>query len=143
MRSHYLPGKRTREWLKVKTTHEIDVVVGGFSPGQNARASSLGALQVGAYDAGGKLRYLGSVGTGFTDKALREIKPKLEARESPVSPFADPVALKGVRWVKPDLVAIVEYRELTKAPRLRAPSFKGLRDDKRPEECLLPEVPEG
>lgn len=140
MKSHYIPGKRTRDWLKVKTKYDIDVVIGGWSPGQNARSSSLGALQVGAYDAEGKLRYLGSVGTGFTERTLRQIRPELEARESPVRPFADPVAVKGVRWVRPELVAMVEYRELTRAPRLRAPSFKGLREDKRPEECLLPEA---
>ncbi|HEX2052835.1 MAG TPA: non-homologous end-joining DNA ligase [Actinomycetota bacterium] len=139
MKSHYLAGKRTRDWLKVKTTYDIDVVVGGFSAGQNARASSLGALLVGAYDPERRLRFLGSVGTGFKERDLRAIKPRLEAIESPVSPFADKVPLRGVRWVKPELVAMVEYRELTKAPRLRAPSFKGLRDDKLPEECLLPE----
>ena len=65
--SHYIPGRRTRDWLKIKTVYDIDVVVGGFSAGNNSRAGSLGALQVGAYDAEGRLRYMGAVGTGFKD----------------------------------------------------------------------------
>jgi bifunctional non-homologous end joining protein LigD len=140
MRSHYIPGRRTRDWLKVKTTYDIDVVVGGWSAGLNSRASSMGALQVGAYDGEGQLRYLGSVGTGFKDRDLRSIKAKLEEREIPASPFADKIPSKGIRWARPELVAKVEYRELTNGMRLRAPSFKGLRDDKRPEECALPET---
>lgn len=136
--SHYIPGRRTRDWLKIKTTHDIDVVIGGFSPGINSRSSSLGALQVGAYDAGGKLRYLGAVGTGFKDRDLKMMKEKLGAIETPVNPFAEKVPVKGIRYVRPELVAKVEYRELTNGMRLRAPSYKGLRDDKTPEECLIP-----
>lgn len=136
--SHYLPGRRTRDWLKIKTTYDIDVVVGGYSAGLNSRSSSLGALQVGVYDPEGKLRYIGSVGTGFKDRDLVMVKAKLDAIASPVSPFADKLPLKGIRWVRPELVAKVEYRELTRGLRLRAPSFKGLRDDKPPEECTLP-----
>lgn len=139
MKSHYIPGRRTRDWLKVKTTYDIDVVVGGWSAGLNSRASSMGALQVGAYDPEGNLRYLGSVGTGFKDRDLRSIRAKLEEREIATSPFADKIPSRGIRWARPELVARVEYRELTNGMRLRAPSFKGLRDDKRPEECTLPQ----
>lgn len=139
MASHYIPGRRTRDWLKIKTIFDIDVVIGGWSAGLNSRSSSLGALQVGAYDAESKLRYLGAVGTGFKDRDLDSLKARLEAIKCPTSPFDDKVPLRTVRWVKPELVARVEYRELTKAPRLRAPSFKGLRTDKLPQECLLPE----
>ena len=137
VRSHYIPGRRTRDWLKIKAIHDIDVVVGGWSAGLNSRASSMGALQVGAYDAEGKLRYLGSVGTGFKERDLHSIKAKLEAREIPTSPFADKIPPKGIRWARPELVAMVEYRELTNGMRLRAPSFKRLRDDKKPEDCRL------
>ena len=137
--SHYIPGRRTRDWLKIKTIYDIDVVIGGYSAGINARSSSLGALQVGAYDAGGKLRYLGAVGTGFKDRDLVSIKAKLEELQTATSPFADKLP-KGIRFARPELVAKVEYRELTNGMRLRAPSFKGLRDDKAPEECVVPEV---
>lgn len=139
MRSHYLPGRRTREWMKIKTVYDIDVVIGGFSAGVNSRAGSLGALQVGAYDGEGRLQFLGSVGTGFKDRDLVTMRARLEELEAPQSPFAGKLPLKGVRFVRPELVAKVQYRELTSAMRLRAPSYKGLRDDKRPEECLLPE----
>ena len=125
--SHYIPGRRTRDWLKIKTVYDIDVVVGGYSAGINARSSSLGALQVGAYDAEGRLRYLGAVGTGFKDRDLVSIKARLTELQTPVSPFDDKLP-KGVDVVRPELVAKVEYRELTSGMRLRAPSFKGLRD---------------
>jgi bifunctional non-homologous end joining protein LigD len=137
--SHYIPGRRTRDWLKIKTIYDIDVVIGGFSPGINARSSSLGAIQVGAYDAEGRLRYLGAVGTGFKDRDLKMMKEKLSELETPANPFSGKVPVKGIKYVRPELVAKVEYRELTNGMRLRAPSYKGLRDDKTPEECLIPE----
>ncbi|HEX2179232.1 MAG TPA: non-homologous end-joining DNA ligase [Actinomycetota bacterium] len=140
MRSLYVPGRRTRDWLKVKATYDVDVVVGGYSAGLNARSGSLGALQVGVYDPEGRLRYLGSVGTGFKDRDLREVKAKLDDISSPVSPFSDKLPARGMTWVRPELVAQVEYREVTSGLRLRAPSFKGLRYDKRPEECTLEQV---
>lgn len=134
--SHYIPGKRTGDWLKVKAIYELDCVIGGFTPGLNSRSSSLGALQVGVYEPSG-LRYIGSVGTGFKEETLATLKSELEDIETPVSPFSSPVPLKGARWVEPKLVCTVEYRELTRGVKLRAPSFKGLREDKRPEECVL------
>lgn len=136
--SHYLPGKRTKDWLKVKTTYEIDVIVGGYSAGTGHRSNSMGALLVGAYDKDGALRYTGSVGTGFTERTLAQLVPQLKARRSGVCPFADKIPSKGVTWVRPELVCKVEYRELTSGLKLRAPSFKGLRDDKPCEECVLP-----
>jgi bifunctional non-homologous end joining protein LigD len=145
----YRPGRRAREWLKVKVIHDADVVIGGWSPGEGARSSSFGALLVGAYEDG-ELHFLGAVGTGFNAKTLNEVVSALEARESGECRFAEGAAgIKGGRfgkpirnphWVKPELVAKVEYRELTSGNRLRAPSFKGLRNDKNPEECLLEEV---
>jgi bifunctional non-homologous end joining protein LigD len=138
--SHYLPGKRTKDWLKVKTTYDVDCVIGGYSAGTGHRSSSLGALLVGAHEGpGGPLRYMGSVGTGFTERTLATLKPLLESLELPECPFVDRIPSKGVTWVKPALVCKVEYRELTSGKKLRAPSFQGLRDDKGPEECLLPD----
>ncbi|CAN5558827.1 hypothetical protein BH20ACT21_BH20ACT21_08830 [soil metagenome] len=148
--SPYRPGKRTKEWLKIKVTHEADVVIGGWSRGEGTRADSFGALLVGAYEAG-VLRFLGSVGTGFSQKMIAEIMPLLLDLESDARPFGeDPTGttpsgfgkpLRAPHWVDPVLVATVEYRELTVSGRLRAPAFKGFRVDKAPEQCLYSELP--
>jgi bifunctional non-homologous end joining protein LigD len=137
--SHYLPGKRTRDWLKVKTTREVDCVIGGLSAGQNARSGTFGALLVGVYE-GAALRYIGSVGTGYTEKTLRELRAVLDSLVTGTSPFAEPVPVRHAKWVRPVLVCEVEFRELTHGLRLRAPAFKRLRDDKLPEECTLDQL---
>ncbi|MFN2490012.1 MAG: non-homologous end-joining DNA ligase [Actinomycetota bacterium] len=146
--SPYRPGKRTREWLKIKVVHEGDVVVGGWSRGEGSRAGAFGSLLVGAYDEG-VLRFAGAVGTGFDDKALRQIPPLLQECARDECPFAERAelrsgrfgsALRDPRWVEPALVAKVEFRELTSAGKLRAPSFKGLRSDKKPEDCLVADL---
>ena len=148
--SYYRTGKRSREWLKIKVVHEADVVVGGWSKGEGSRSTSFGALLVGAYDEDGSLHFLGSVGTGFSQKTIDELIPKLQEGASDNCPFVEgATGIKGGRfgkpiknpsWARPELVAKVEFRELTSAPRLRAPSFKGLRFDKEPHECLLAEI---
>lgn len=145
----YRPGKRTREWLKVKTVHQADVVIGGWSKGEGARSDTFGSLLVGAYTDEG-LSFVGSVGTGFTDARLQEVLPMLRERETDECPFSQDCKgltsgrwgkpLKDPHWVRPELVAQVEFRELTSAGKLRAPSFKGLRSDKAPHECRFEEL---
>jgi bifunctional non-homologous end joining protein LigD len=147
--SPYRPGRRSREWLKIKVTHEADVVVGGWSPGEGSRSDAFGSLLVGAHDDVG-LRFLGAVGTGFDGRSLAEVLALLEECESDECPFGDDCRdlrtgafgrpLRNAHWVEPLLVARVEFRELTSARRLRAPVFKGLRRDKRPEECLVADL---
>jgi bifunctional non-homologous end joining protein LigD len=137
--SHYLPGRRTREWLKVKTTMSVDCVIGGVSAGQKARSGSFGALLVGVYE-GERLCYIGSVGTGFTSNTLRVLKATLDSLRTTECPFWELPPVRGAAWVKPSLVCEVEYRELTGGLRMRAPSFKGLRNDKRPEECTIDQL---
>jgi bifunctional non-homologous end joining protein LigD len=148
MGSTYRPGKRGREWLKVKTTFDADLVIGGWSKGEGSRSSAFGSLLVGAYE-GDELRYLGSVGTGFTDATLKEVLGALKELETDENPFnADPrkdkarwgKPIKDPHWISPELVAAVEFRELTSAGRLRAPSFKGLRRDKDPDECTYDDL---
>jgi bifunctional non-homologous end joining protein LigD len=147
--STYELGRRSRSWLKVKTLHEADLVIGGWNPGQGSRERTLGALLLGAYEGSPedrRLRFVGSVGTGFTDRALAEMDTRLRSLTRETSPFspASTAELRkhapGATWVNPSLVARVEYRELTSAGKLRAPSFKGLRDDKAPAECTFAAV---
>ena len=94
---------------------------------------------MGAYDDG-KLRWIGQVGTGFTDKMLGLVMERLEplVTKEPASDDPDLVAVKWATFVRPELVCEVEYLEITKSTnKMRAPSFKGLRTDKAPEDCIL------
>ena len=135
--SVYQPGRRGRTWVKVKNTLSQEVVVVGWTPGQNARARTLGALLV-AVPEGDGLRYLGRVGTGFTEGALREAREVLGDIETDEPPVAGvPTAeARGVRWVEPLLVGEVTYGEVTGVGRLRHPVWKGWRPDKAPEDVV-------
>lgn len=135
--SHYLPGKRTRDWLKIKVIHRISCVVGGWRPGGGSRRGVFGALLVGVYD-GDALVFIGSVGTGFDQATLERLSERLRRLESEASPFAGPAPVPDARWIRPEIVCEVEYRELTSGDRLRGPSFKGVRDDLAPTDCRLP-----
>lgn len=137
--SKYLPGKRTRAWMKIKALNRIDCVIGGWSPGRGSRTGSFGSLMLGLY-GDGELTYIGSVGTGFTDTSLRHLLGELERLEADRSPFDKPPPVPGARFLKPELVCEVEYREMTTGLRLRAPSYKGLRTDKAAEDCRIEEV---
>lgn len=144
--SVYETGKRANTWLKVKTTIDADVIIAGWTEGAGNRAGKLGSLLTAVYDEG-RLRFTGMVGTGFAEKTLKAVQEKLEkisANESSLPP--DDVKrkpeLRRAHWVRPELVATVEFRQLTSAGKLRAPSFKGLRDDKDPEECTMDQLRE-
>ncbi|MGI9020421.1 MAG: non-homologous end-joining DNA ligase [Solirubrobacterales bacterium] len=145
--SRYTPGRRSRSWLKVKNTHSQDFVIGGWMPGEGRRSDWIGSLLVGFYEPeeGGPgeagdvdrplaLRYAGRVGSGFTDETLRDLSSKLAKLRSETSPFSGRKTPKEAVFVEPALVAEVEFREWTAARTLRAPSFKGLRDDRDPAE---------
>jgi bifunctional non-homologous end joining protein LigD len=89
---------------------------------------------VGYYE-GGRLRYAGKVGTGYTAVTLRELGARLRELETPDSPFADARPIpRGIHWVAPELVAQIGFAEWTTDARLRQPRFLGLRDDKRPRD---------
>lgn len=145
--STYEPGGRSRSWLKVKVTFDVDVVVVGWTTGEGRRAASLGSLIMAVYDQG-KLRYVGNVGTGFDKHSLADALERLERLDEREPAFEVDVLrgnpeLRGARWVAPVLVARVEHRQLTDAGKLRAPSFQGFREDKEPEECTFDQlVPE-
>ena len=130
--SRYEPGRRTAHWLKIKNTSRQEVVVGGWVPGDGKRRDRIGALLVGVRDDDGSLRHVGRVGTGFTEAELDRLAEKLRPLEREDSPFAPggPKIPRGAVFADPELVAEVEFREWTDGGQLRAPSYKGLRDDK-------------
>jgi bifunctional non-homologous end joining protein LigD len=137
--SRYQPGRRSPDWRKIKLTNTQDCVVLGWTPGQGGRSGTFGALLVGAYEDG-KLLWVGQVGTGFTHQTLDGLMTALQpiVRSSPPGDDPELGKVKGATFVDPQLVCEVEYLEITKSTRkMRAPSFKGLRDDKLPDECVL------
>jgi bifunctional non-homologous end joining protein LigD len=137
--------RRTREWLKIKIRHRLEAVIGGYTEPEGTR-KHFGSVVLGLYDKKGRLIHVGQAGSGFNQKSLAEISTvlkKLETRNNPF--FGEVEALRKVTWVKPELVAEIEYAEWTggtnegAGPKLRAPVFLGLRDDKDPKECRLDE----
>jgi bifunctional non-homologous end joining protein LigD len=120
---------RSPDWQKLKCTASQELVIGGWTEPTRSRLG-FGALLVGYYDDGARLRYAGKVGTGFTNQLLRQLHEELLAREVPQSPFFDPVRERTGHWVRPDLVGEVAFTEWTGDGRLRHPSFQGLRPDK-------------
>jgi bifunctional non-homologous end joining protein LigD len=147
--SVYSPGKRTGAWLKVKNTNRQEMVVGGWTPGEGRRKKHLGALLVGYFEeVDGKqvLRYGGKVGTGFKAADLTALAARLAPLERKKSPFgAGPKPPKGAHFVEPQLVAEIEFREMTSEGMVRHPAYKGLREDKPAVEVALEKAtdPEG
>src|SRR4051812_22561892 len=144
-RSTYKPGRRTLEWRKLKLVKRQELVVGGFTEPRGARAH-FGALLVGLPTASGRLRYAGHVGGGFTDKELAHVARQLAARKTSTSPFDGPLPTnEKPHWVRPELVAEVQFAEWTTEGYLRQPVYLGLRDDLVPGslnvEVKPPEAP--
>jgi bifunctional non-homologous end joining protein LigD len=138
--------RRSSDWLKIKIRHRIECVIGGYTQPEGSRAH-FGSIVLGLYDNQGRLIHVGQAGSGFNQKSLGEIWKMLQQRETKQKPFHGEVeALRKVTWVKPELIAEIEYAEWTEGaiggsgPKLRAPVFLGLRDDKDPKECRLEEL---
>src|SRR5207302_2366910 len=132
--SRYAAG-RSRDWLKIKCQLRQEFVIGGYTAPQGSRAH-FGALHLGLYE-GRRLVYVSKVGTGFDDAALAHIKAKLEPLRRATSPFeVGTPAGRGHHWVEPRLVCEVRFTEWTKDGGIRHPAFLGLREDKRPEDCV-------
>jgi len=133
----YEPGKRSGSWLKVKNRPSQEVVVGGWLPGQGRREDRIGSLAVGYYE-GDELRYAGQVGTGFKEDDLVRLADLLTPLKTKTSPFSGTKKPpKGVVFAEPKVVVEVEFANWTRTNTLRAPAYKGIRDDKDPQEVVL------
>jgi bifunctional non-homologous end joining protein LigD len=131
--SPYRAGERSPSWVKSKLVETVEVVLCGWLPGSGRRAGRLGALLVGVPGRAG-LEYAGRVGTGFSDATLADLTRRLAERPWPAHPFAEPPddVLAEARWVRPELVGEVTFRQWTSAGKLRAPSWCRLRPDLEP-----------
>lgn len=139
--STYEPGRRSRSWIKTPLFTTFEAVVCGYTRGEGRRVGTFGSLLLGGYAPDGALMFLGHVGTGFSDRVLTELLARLEPMRIPRSPYAEPIPRMYERkaiWVRPELVGEVMYRNLTPDGRLRHPSWRGLRPERRPSEVGLP-----
>ncbi len=135
--SVYEPGRRPGTWIKIKNTRRQELVIGGWIPGEGRRTDRIGALLMGYYQDQ-SFRYAGRVGTGFTEATLEELAAKLAPLRREQSPFdSGPKLPREAVFVEPCLVAEVEFTEWTSDGVMRAPSFKGLREDKSPRDVAL------
>ena len=123
-------SSRSADWIKLKCSQRQEFVIGGYTAPRGARAG-FGALLLGVHDAQGRLLYAGDVGTGFSQKSLKDIKTSLDALARTSSPFAAGTKFEGKpHWAEPTLVAEVSFGEWTRASHIRHAVFRGLRDDK-------------
>jgi bifunctional non-homologous end joining protein LigD len=135
--SRYAAGRRGGAWLKVKTVGRQEFVVGGWVPGEGRRRDRIGAILLGTFEASGELRYAGKVGTGFSERDLDELLERLRPLARKANPFAGRRGPRNANFVEPELVAEIEFRELTAEGLVRHGSFKGLREDKPASEVRL------
>ena len=137
--STYQVDRRSKDWLKVKTEKQQEMVIGGFTDPNGGR-KGLGALLCGYYK-GKEFHYSGKVGTGFTETVLEDLRKKLDKLERKTSAFITPPKEKGVHWVSPKLIAQLKFSEFTDTGSMRHPVFLGLRVDKNPLDVTI-EVPQ-
>ncbi len=136
----YRPG-RAKSWVKSKCSARQEFVIGGYIPSTVSR-KAIGSLALGVYEDG-KLHHVGRVGTGFSADVAEALQTKLEHIRADENPFENTLTAderRGVRYVRPDLVAEVEFRAWTADGHLRHASFRGLREDK-PAEQIIREMP--
>jgi bifunctional non-homologous end joining protein LigD len=136
--SQYVEARSTN-WLKVKVHQEDEFVIAGYTKPAGSR-QHFGALLLGAYDEGG-LHYVGKVGTGFDQKTLATLYQRFQLFVKSKPALLDPPREKDLVFLAPRLIAQISFQEWTADRKLRQPVFLGLRDDKRPQDVRLPEVP--
>lgn len=137
--SPYQPGRRSRDWLKIKNVRRQEIVIGGWVPGQGRLTGGFGALLAGYYDDGGSLRFAGKVGTGFDGATRAALQRRLGDLRIEESPFTGRQPQKNAVFVRPELVAKVEFAEWTGSGTLRHPSYEGLREDKAARDVIREE----
>jgi bifunctional non-homologous end joining protein LigD len=145
--SLYLPGKRSKDWLKIKVHQRQEVVIAGFTKKEDS-PRPFSSLLLGVYQQNG-LRYVGKVGTGFSQKLEKEMIWELLPLQRSTSPFSHAegselsarlradISKERTTWLEPELVCEVAYSELTKDGFFRHPAFKGMRIDKKPASVVL------
>lgn len=137
--SRYEPGRRSPAWVKTALVQTQEVLVIGWRPGKGRRGGGLGAILLAGHGPDG-LRYIGDVGTGFTDKALDDLAAllaPLHVAHAPVDGIPREFA-RGAVWTRPVTVGEVEFRNWTHDGRLRHAAWRGLRPDKEPSEVQVP-----
>jgi ATP-dependent DNA ligase len=127
--STYQPGKRSAQWLKIKTRQTVDCVIVGYTKGKGDRETLFGALQIAVVEDG-NLKYVGKVGTGFDAKLMKEIFSNLKKQKQVKRPIKEkPLDESSTTWIEPKLVCEVQYASLTKDKMLREPVFVRMRLD--------------
>ncbi len=132
--SKYYSDKRTKDWLKVKTEMQQEMVIGGFTDPSGSR-NGIGALLCGYYKDN-ELHYSGKVGSGYTDAILTDLRKRLDKLEQKTSPFKTIPKIAGVHWVEPKLLAQIKFSEWTATNSMRHPVYLGLREDKSAKKVI-------
>ncbi len=136
--ARYLAGRRSRDWIKIKKKASLECVIAGVTVGEGERRDTFGSIVLGAYHEG-RLVHVGRVGTGFSEALRRSLTARLQALRQADCPFLEPPELEVpiAFWTRPVVVAEVHFLEWSKDRHMRAPSFSRIRDDKRPEDCVV------
>ncbi|MBL7768262.1 MAG: DNA ligase D [Flavipsychrobacter sp.] len=143
--STYQSGKRSPDWLKIKTQNRQEAIIVGYTKKEDT-PKLFSALLLGLYK-NEQLQYAGKVGTGFTDKQQRELMKLFKPLVVKQAPIKKPALREQITWLKPKLLGEISYTDFTEQGVFRHPSFKGLRDDKaagdvvleKEPDCLLPD----
>lgn len=138
--SLYSPGYRSENWLKIKDTNSVEVIICGYTDSVGG-GSIFGSLILGKYQDE-KLTYVGNCGTGFSSSDQKDLLKMMRMLETEKNPFGKKLALKGrvPNWIEPKLICEVKFLEWTKSGLMRHPVYKGLRNDKDLEE-VTPQHP--
>src|SRR5881296_1962789 len=136
--TRYQVGKRSKDWIKIKKKTTLDAIICGITAGEGEREDTFGSLILGAYFEGA-LFHVGRVGTGFSEKLRRTLFERLLALRQDECPFPEVPEIDAHVgfWTKPEIVVEAHFLEFSKDRHMRAPSFARLREDKRPEDCVV------
>jgi len=134
--SKYEPGRRVKNWLKIKALKRQEAVIFGVTEPRGQR-EAFGSLVLGAYE-NGKPLYIGQSGGGFTNAELNRLKKKFEKYKTGQPAFENPPLLgTKITWLKPEFVCEVKFSEWTSDGKMRHPIYLGIRADKKPTEVVI------